>query len=624
MKVIRLNRIIMTALLLAVCWPYARAGASANATAPADHPGKALFLAHCAKCHDAGYAKAPTTNNLRLMTAESIYRIQTEGAMQAFSAHLKDTEKQGIAEYLSGNNLGEALTARPQRQCTKNQGGWFNYQRTSAAGAWGIDPGNSRFIPGARAGLLRSDVKNLRLKWAFGFPGASRARSQPAIAGGGLFVGSHTGEVYALDAATGCQYWRFQASGEVRTAIVVAPWQGTGARPAHQAPSLYFGDLFGNVYAVNAQTGALRWKIKADDHPAATITGSPVLYNDHLLVPVSAMGNFNERCCTNRGAVLSLDPKTGALRWKTYTIPEPAQARYRNPEGIAQYGPAGASVMNSPTIDKQRGLLYFGTGQNHGAASDGNSDAIFALSIEDGQVAWKTQTTPGDIWPVGPSHPKNNKEVHHDFDFSASPILIHGKEGDVLVAGQKSGEVFGLNPDDGSILWRNKLGRGGAMGGVHFGMAAQGHNLFVPIHDNDTWLQTLKPQLQGPPRPGLYALNALTGNVVWSAPVSKHCQKEKGCLGYSAAITAIPGVVFAARRDGMLQAFDSVSGDMIWSYDTAQTLTTLKGDTAMGGDIAGPGPIIADGMVYVNSGYGIYGGVPGNVLLAFSVAGVQP
>ena len=611
---------LLTVGLLMGFHAYASGISSANNAAQSAPSGQHLFQHNCAHCHDKGNAKVPTTNNLKLMTAQAIYRIQSEGAMQPLAAHLNDNERQLIAEYLSGQTLNDEAKARPHVQCKNKSEAWFNYNMPPAGNGWGMDTENSRFIPNDIARLPLADVKNLRLKWVFSYPNALRARSQPAIAGGALFVGSHSGKVYALDSKSGCQYWEFQASGEVRTAIVISQWQSTRSGAADQSAALYFGDLFGNVYAVNAETGALLWKVKVDAHPAATITGSPVLYEGQLFVPLSAMGNFNSSCCTNRGAMIALDPLTGKTRWKTYTIPSPASEHYRNAEGIMQYGPAGASVMNSPTIDKKRGLLYFGTGQNHGASSDGNSDAIFALSIKDGRIAWTAQTTRGDIWPVSSSHPKNDKEVHHDFDFSASPILIHGKDGqDVLVAGQKSGEVFGLNPNDGTILWRNRLGRGGTMGGVHFGMAAQGQTIFVPIHDNDTWLETLKPELIGPAAPGLYALDAFTGKVSWSAPISKYCQKENGCLGYSAAITALPGVVFAARRDGMLQAFDSVSGDMVWSFDTAQKFTTLNGDSAMGGDIAGPGPIIVDGMVYVNSGYGIYGGVPGNVLLVFSV-----
>ena len=278
--------------------------------------------------------------------------------------------------------------------------------------------------------------------------------------------------------------------------------------------------------------------------------------------------------------------------------------------------------MNSPTIDTQRGLVYFGTGQNHGVPTDENSDAIFALALNDGRLVWKTQATARDTWPVLAGQKPASNAVNWDFDFSASPILVTDPQGhDILLAGQKSGEVFGLNPDNGNILWRKRLGRGGAMGGVHFGMAAAGRTLFVPMHDNDTWLETLHPAITDPGKPGLYAVDAFSGTAKWSVPVHKHCQPPRRCLGYSAAITAIPGAVFAARRDGELQAFNSRNGALLWSFDTVQEFTTLNGDLARGGDIAGPGPVIVDGMVYINSGYGIYGGVPGNVLLAFSVGG---
>ena len=235
-------------------------------------------------------------------------------------------------------------------------------------------------------------------------------------------------------------------------------------------------------------------------------------------------------------------------------------------------------------------------------------------------MIWKTQTIAGDTWPGSPLHPDYAKEVHFDFDFAASPILIHGEQGqDVLVAGQKSGEVFGFEPQTGKILWRKRLGRGGTKGGVHFSLAAEGRTVFVPLFDSDDMLETISPALMGPARPGIHAVDAFTGEVHWSVSLADQCTPGERCQGYSAAITAIPGVLFAGRYDGVFQAFDSANGKLIWEFGTAREFSTLNGDRARGSTIDGPGPLIVDGMVYLNSGYGLYGGQPGNVLLAFSV-----
>ena len=588
--------------------------------------GGRLYQTHCARCHDGNYSKAPFVHYLRMMTPQSIYGVLTEGVMQAQAAALKPQEKEKIVLYLTGKRLSDQAPVNAAVQCPKDSD-WFDYSASTAIHGWGVDLENTRFVPEAISRLPAADVKQLRLKWVFAYPNAQRARSQPSVAGGGLFVGSHSGDVFALDAKSGCQHWVFKAAGEVRTAIVVEPWKGHHPRAPGQVPSLFFGDTFANIYAINAQTGQLRWKTKVDDHPAATITGSPTYYKGQVLVPLAAMGNLGllgpgSSCCTNRGAVLALDAASGNLNWKTYTIPDRAVEQYREAQGIPQYGPAGASVMTTPTIDEKRGLRYVGTGQNHVSPADDNSDAIFALSLDDGRVIWKRQTTKGDTVPGSPLHPNYKNEVHLDFDFSASPILIKVKgDQDILVAGQKSGEVFGLDPDTGSIVWRNKVGRGGIAGGVHFGMATEGRKLFVPIHDSDFLLSYIQPPLTESAKPGLYALDIMTGKKLWERPIAKDCAGGQTCEGYSAAVTAIPGVVFAARRDGELQAFASDSGQLLWSTSTAKPYMSLNGDTARGGSIGAAGPVVADGVVYVNSGYGLYEGLPGNVLLAFSVNG---
>jgi outer membrane protein assembly factor BamB len=165
-------------------------------------------------------------------------------------------------------------------------------------------------------------VPKLRLKWAVAFPNTVRVRSRPTFAYGALYTGSQDGTVYALDAKTGCIRWTFRTTAEVRTPIVV---QST-ADANGGVPLAFFGDLIGRVYAVDALTGRELWRIKADEHPSATITGSPVYHQGRLYVPVSsleeAMADPKYPCCTFRGSVLALDARTGKVLWKTYTIDE--------------------------------------------------------------------------------------------------------------------------------------------------------------------------------------------------------------------------------------------------------------------------------------------------------------
>lgn len=120
---------------------------------------------------------------------------------------------------------------------------------------------------------------------------------------------------------------------------------------------------------------------------------------------------------------------------------------------------------------------------------------------------------------------------------------------------------------------------------------------------------------------GLFALNPQTGAVEWKAP-HPGCGDRPGCSpAQSAAVTAIPGVIFSGGLDGHLRAYAAADGRIIWDVDTAREYPTINGVKATGGSLDGPGAVIVGGMLYVSSGYSFVGGAPGNVLLAFSVDG---
>ena len=187
---------------------------------------------------------------------------------------------------------------------------------------WGVDPSQHRFQSAEMARLAPSAVGRLKLKWAFGFPGAARSVAQPTIFGGRVFVGSQNGKVYSLDAKSGCTYWRFEAGKPVRSAVVIGP-RGDGW-------AAYFGDAGANVYAVDALSGKALWTTKVDQHPAAIITGAPTLVGTTLFVPVSSYEEAKAKdasygCCTFRGSVVALDAASGKISWKTYTIAQEAK-----------------------------------------------------------------------------------------------------------------------------------------------------------------------------------------------------------------------------------------------------------------------------------------------------------
>jgi polyvinyl alcohol dehydrogenase (cytochrome) len=150
-------------------------------------------------------------------------------------------------------------------------------------------------------------------------------------------------------------------------------------------------------------------------------------------------------------------------------------------------------------------------------------------------------------------------------------------------------------------------------------MALEGNRLFVPISDLKDGHDGRRYDMAG--RPGLYALDSSNGQVMWSAPAEDVCKGRNFCdTGISAAVTAIPGVVLAGHMDGVLRAYDWTTGEVIWKYDATAGVKTVSGATAHGGSFGAAGPVVRDGYVIVNSGYGLYFHMPGNVLLVFAAA----
>jgi polyvinyl alcohol dehydrogenase (cytochrome) len=567
--------------------------------------GAELFKTRCSACHDGPpQARMPSTAELKTQTAESVYNALTGGVMVTQAAGLSEDDRRAIARFVTGKDFSAAsaqtgMCAAPAKPLSVKDGDW---------NGWGNDTDNSHYQP--KPGLSAADVPKLKLKWAFGFPKDTAAFSQPAVVGGRLFIGSASGTVYSLDAATGCIYWTYAAGAGVRTAISI------GKLPNGKW-AIYFGDIRTNAHAVDADSGKQIWKVKLDEHPAARITGAPVLADGRLYVPVSsieeAVGTGAKyQCCTFRGSVAALDAVTGNKIWQGYTVSDPAKPYKSNKSGTQLLGPAGAAVWSAPTIDKKRKLVYASTGNSYTDVDISTSDSILAFDLNTGHLVWAAQVQPRDNFIVGcPSGVNCPESNGPDFDFGSSSILRNlpgGKQ--ILIAGQKSGAVYGLDPDNrGKILWQQRPGKGSALGGVEWGHAADTRQVYVAISDRITRDGT----------PGLYAFDIATGAPKWSTPTP--APQGRAPKGQPAAITVIPGVVFSGALDGHFRAYSTDKGEIIWDFETAKPFETVNGVAAKGGSIDGPAPVVAHGMVYTNSGYGQFGGQGGNVLLAFSVDG---
>jgi polyvinyl alcohol dehydrogenase (cytochrome) len=593
--------------------------------------GAGLYKRNCGACHDSRIERVPDPEVLRAMTPEQVLAAMENGPMISMAARLTGADRRAIAEYVTGKSFGRAMqmTPSPEAMCAGRAGEPVHSKGASLWNGWGNGLMNTRFQNSPGAGLTAEQVPRLKLKWAFGFPGDVNAYAQPTIVGGHVFVGSHGGKVCSLTAATGCVQWWFQAAAGVRTAVSLGRVATTsGARTA-----AFFGDISGVAYAVDAATGKLLWKTKVDSYPAARITGSPAFHAGRLFVPVSsteeAFASASDyECCRFRGSVVALDGATGKQLWKTYTIAEEARPTKTNTRGTQLWGPSGAAIWTTPTIDTKKNILYVTTGDNYSDPPTDSSDAFLALDLDSGKLLWSRQVTAGDAYTVAcrlsdkTNCPDSNGP---DFDFGSSPILVTLPNGRrALVAGQKSAVVHAIDPDrSGEILWQVRVGRGGALGGVEWGSAADLANVYVALSDVSRIVipPLVTTELNPKDGGGIFALRLADGQRVWNAPPSE-CGDRKRCSpAQSAAVTAIPGAAFSGSMDGHLRAYSAKDGSILWDFDTAREYKTVNGVPAHGGSLDGPGPAIAGGMLLVNSGYALWGGMPGNVLLAFSVDG---
>ncbi len=601
--------------------------------APGQHlsesTGAREYYSNCAHCHEnAELPNAPRTDVLRKMPPERIYDVLTTGTMKTITAAVSDQDKRLIAEWLAGRKMDTgrigAVESMPNA-CQSNE----PIADLSAPGwnGWGVDLHNTRRQSAREAGLSPGQVSRLELKWAFGFPGATALYST-AVIDGRLYASSNAGYVYSLDAATGCVHWSFRALASVRTGFTI----GRIGQPDAEKMAVFFGDIHGTAYAVDANDGELLWKTLTDPHPLSRITGSPVLHDGRLYVPVTSLEESDSAqadyaCCTFRGFVTALDATTGRHLWKTYTIAEEPRVVGRNSRGKDMLAPAGAGVWVTPAVDAKRRALYFGTG-NAFAGLPKTSDAVMALNMDTGKVLWTMQAHPADVWhgsclqtvpgrypPAGPRPVRNDnappyppencpEQTGPDWDFASSPSLATTADGqDILIAPQKEGLVWALDPDTGAVLWKQDVAReiAGGRGETLFGQAVDYENAYFGLVSG-----------------GVVALDLKTGEEVWYKPFEAPEGREN-LRGVVAAVTLIPGVVFTGARDGMLRAVSARNGQLLWEFDTKRAFETVNGVEATGGSVASGGITVANGMIFVGSGYpGFQGGDPGNVLLGFA------
>lgn len=597
-------------LILSACFSAALAAQTPS--------GEEVYKQRCAGCHSRDNPRIPPRASLEKMPASHILRTLNYGAMLPVAYTMSMAEREAVAKYL-GVAGGDA--PMPASAFCRDRAVKIAANPKVQWNGWSPTAENWRYQTAEAAGLTLDGVKRLKLKWAFALAGDVTAFAQPTILDSDLFMGSASGMIHALDRDTGCVRWLYQADGPVRAAIVAVREGGRYV--------LLFGDQTGWFYSLDAASGKLLWKKRMEDHDAARLTGAAVAYQGTVFVPVAGWEENRANdpkyvCCTMRGSVVALRIRDGSQVWKTYMTDPPKQTGVSS-EGTPTYGPSGAGIWSAPTLDRERGLLYAATGDNYSQPANELSDAVVALDLRTGKIKWSRQFTAGDAFTGACA---GKPDCGPDFDFGSSTMLVKSGSKTVLVAGQKSGIVYGLDPDrQGEILWQLRVGKGGTNGGVEWGMATDGQNVYAAVSDvaraprtrtdlADLRDRDLDPNAGG----GLTAIRLSDGSKAWYAAPQPCNPPKPGCSpAQPAAVTAIPGAVFSGSVDGHLRAFSSEDGKVLWDFDTAREFQTVNGIKGQGGSVDGPGAVIVKGMVFVNSGYLRQAEMQGNVLLAFTV-----
>ena len=489
--------------------------------------------------------------------------------------------------------------------------------------SWGIDHRNTRYQPASS--LTAENAATLQLKWTYGLAHET-PRSFPLVTKDTIFIGDSNHGLVALERETGCERWVYEHDGLITSAII--PGNIRRAKAKDQ-PILVFADRFSGVYAVDAQTGQLVWHITLEDHLVPLYSGTPLVTKDTVFVPISSMEvglsvNPFYGCCTTSGGMAAFDINTGEKKWYLPTIKEEAKVTGSHFGFVEKWGPSGAPVWGAPSYDSTRNWLFFGSGQNYSHPTTDTSDAIFAVDATSGEVQWVKQFTANDAFnaacTISLRHPNCAKPTGPDVDFGAPTLLARTPDGkDILLAGQKSGDVHAMNPDTGKLYWSQKLGRGGIIGGVHWGLAVNESTgtVFVPINDRSA----MDYPSPGTPSPGLYALDIESGEQRWQFSRDSRCDDEECMYGLSSAITAANDIVVTASMDGYLEVMNAADGKLLWSHDTWKTYDSVNGVAVQGGSFDTHGPMIADDQVMVTSGYRyISNQRGGNAFLVFQLA----
>jgi polyvinyl alcohol dehydrogenase (cytochrome) len=611
--------------------PLVTAAHSGAATASAKAAGEEVYKAHCASCHDNPEAtRAPSREALSRVSALTVTNALIMGKMVAQGSQLSAVQVSNVSDFLSAGEANATGWIAPNTCPADRRTPKLNAKPTVSG--FGFDYSNKRELSFVQAGLKPGDLDNLEVAWVMAFPQVGTMRSQAAIVGDTMFLPmADNNRVFALDISGGkpCVQWSYDAGSAVRTST------GYGEMSNGQK-IVMVGDMGGFVHALDAKSGKQLWKADVKFFQNQMVTATPVLYKDRVYAPISqyelASAAANSYlCCKARGGVTAIDAKTGKKVWAQAVMPEAKPIKDRG-DGQMIWGPSGGAIWNSASLDVKRNRLYVGTGEANSGPAHSNTDALMSFDLDTGKILWSHQATADDVYNSGcaPGRETNKNcsgpTVYRDVDFGASTILAKAPNGrDLVLGGQKSGSMWAMNPDNGEVVWRTALGHGTAMGGIHWGIAADDKFVYAPISNTGRPVPTDPAYDQNLIKPGLFALNLNDGSVAWSFYTQANCEGDRRAripqcarlFGLSGAPSVIGDYVVTGGLDGMLYVLDKKTGALKWKYDTAQKYQGVNGVEGNGGSIDSASIIATDGLLIMNSGYGMFGQAPGNVMIAF-------
>jgi polyvinyl alcohol dehydrogenase (cytochrome) len=595
-------------------------------------PGKLVYDQHCAACHNAPEAgsRTPPVASLRKMSAETIAAALTTGVMKPIGDGLDRRQLRDVVAYLAAPEGPAGTGWIDTAMCPADQRGVDLSARPAQVG-FGVDTDNSRRMSAAQAGLSGKAAAELEVAWTFAFPRTSGLRGQGVVVGSTLFYpAGQAGYLLALDTRSGCVKWAVKTPSGLRASLAYGRLGPNGPM------GLVGGDTSGHLTAFDAKTGAVVWRVDPRHDKTVPLSGTPVFAGDRIVVPISAIDVGNAmrptfECCKAHGALAAVDAADGKLLWTWHTMADAKPLGRKNSKGVEVYGPSGAPIWSSPSVDLKAGVAYTATGENTSPPATGTSDSLVAVDLATGRQKWVFQALANDIWnmscpvgsPTGGRAPGPNcffadeGSVLRDHDFGGGPVIWHGKGRTLILGGQKSGDVWAVDAKSGKPVWRRQFGKGTPLGGVHWGIATDGVRVFAPIADPGA-----------PPADnaaGLYAIDIASGRIAWSWKAAADCEDGRkarvpSCaerFGVSAPPLVVDGTVIAGGLDGRLYVFDARSGTLLATHDTAVAYQPVNGIKGSGGSIDAAGPFAGDGMVFVSSGYGSFGQQAGNVLVAF-------